>query len=671
MASVQKSILGDLQVNDIKKELEKRNLDKTGVKSVLIERLKKAIVSEGKDPNTFRFDVVDTATTASVLKGADEAGDLASKKTDKANGTSVSEGCDSEQLQTSAVSHVGEIGSNGAVPGNMPVEGKENGSQGKPNANASSTSQDSERPSTAKTNTGTSNITTPAKGKKSQSSIEYEGGDESFVVQEDDVVLNDIDSDLLDGEGKAPNSGSTGEPGVCGDANNGELDSTATADTSANLLENTQGEQTTAGSKVGKDTSEAKSSAQPVKKDEKASQAGRNLWVSGLSSSTRAADLKTLFSKHGKVVAAKVVTNARSPVSRCFGLVTLSSADDATKCVQQLHHTEFHGRKISIERAQTEIQGTKEKILPPTGLRSPTKPSAHSSTQGSETKAPRKDDERHHSRASTDNDRKRDELKIKADEVRDRLRRKEQYLEREKYKQRMIERKQWEEAQKIERERRHLREMREELERRQMETERLRLETERLHMEKEQEKYRKQQRALQERRAMKRRAPREEEWPNKHPAAERFHGGEGFREPREFNGRVEERRKFREERPPPREGRVARNDRPLRGGLSRHNSRSDWKSERGTWNGPIDNSKLDDGWGNSDMGQGDGWDNGMGMSQSSGGYALQQGQMISGMGTGTVFIAQPAVQTPSSMHNNMNRQSDGRFGMAAASVRRY
>lgn len=28
---------------------------------------------------------------------------------------------------------------------------------------------------------------------------------------------------------------------------------------------------------------------------------GRNLWVSGLSSSTRATDLKNLFSKYGKV----------------------------------------------------------------------------------------------------------------------------------------------------------------------------------------------------------------------------------------------------------------------------------------------------------------------------------------------------------------------------------
>jgi hypothetical protein len=32
------------------------------------------------------------------------------------------------------------------------------------------------------------------------------------------------------------------------------------------------------------------------------SAASRNLWISGLSSTTRAADLKGLFSKHGKVI---------------------------------------------------------------------------------------------------------------------------------------------------------------------------------------------------------------------------------------------------------------------------------------------------------------------------------------------------------------------------------
>jgi len=37
------------------------------------------------------------------------------------------------------------------------------------------------------------------------------------------------------------------------------------------------------------------------------SSASRNLWVSGLSASTRAADLKTLFNKHGKVSVIAIV----------------------------------------------------------------------------------------------------------------------------------------------------------------------------------------------------------------------------------------------------------------------------------------------------------------------------------------------------------------------------
>ncbi|XP_052602803.1 scaffold attachment factor B2 isoform X4 [Peromyscus californicus insignis] len=100
----------------------------------------------------------------------------------------------------------------------------------------------------------------------------------------------------------------------------------------------------------------------PVIKDEKghtSCSSGRNLWVSGLSSSTRAADLKSLFSKHGKVVGAKVVTNARSPGARCYGFVTMSSSDEATKCISHLHRTELHGRMISVEKAKNEPSGKK------------------------------------------------------------------------------------------------------------------------------------------------------------------------------------------------------------------------------------------------------------------------------------------------------------------------
>ncbi|KAG8265913.1 Scaffold attachment factor B2 [Homalodisca vitripennis] len=76
----------------------------------------------------------------------------------------------------------------------------------------------------------------------------------------------------------------------------------------------------------------------------------RNLWVSGLATTTRATDLKQVFSKYGKVIGAKVVTNARTPGARCYGYVTMSNPDDATKAVQFLHHTELHGRLISVEK---------------------------------------------------------------------------------------------------------------------------------------------------------------------------------------------------------------------------------------------------------------------------------------------------------------------------------
>uniref|UniRef100_A0A8D1N2E9 Scaffold attachment factor B2 n=1 Tax=Sus scrofa TaxID=9823 RepID=A0A8D1N2E9_PIG len=100
----------------------------------------------------------------------------------------------------------------------------------------------------------------------------------------------------------------------------------------------------------------------PIIKDEKgriSSSSGRNLWVSGLSSTTRATDLKNLFSKYGKVVGAKVVTNARSPGARCYGFVTMSTSDEATKCISHLHRTELHGRMISVEKAKNEPAGKK------------------------------------------------------------------------------------------------------------------------------------------------------------------------------------------------------------------------------------------------------------------------------------------------------------------------
>ena len=60
-----------------------------------------------------------------------------------------------------------------------------------------------------------------------------------------------------------------------------------------------------------------------------------------------------------EVVGAKVVTNARSPGARCYGFVTMSTAEEATKCINHLHKTELHGKMISVEKAKNEPVGKK------------------------------------------------------------------------------------------------------------------------------------------------------------------------------------------------------------------------------------------------------------------------------------------------------------------------
>lgn len=55
-----------------------------------------------------------------------------------------------------------------------------------------------------------------------------------------------------------------------------------------------------------------------------------------------------------QVVGAKVVTNANRPGAKCYGYVTMSTHEEAAKCIQNLHRTELHGRMISVDRARND-----------------------------------------------------------------------------------------------------------------------------------------------------------------------------------------------------------------------------------------------------------------------------------------------------------------------------
>uniref|UniRef100_A0A8C9MKQ4 RRM domain-containing protein n=1 Tax=Serinus canaria TaxID=9135 RepID=A0A8C9MKQ4_SERCA len=185
-----------------------------------------------------------------------------------------------------------------------------------------------------------------AKGETSEQSPEEEAPDSEGVVVE---TLSDQSSKRS--QGLEASSGETAEKGAGAEARDSKEDGKRAED-KANSEESSPATKESSASEGGdqKKSPVEDKDTKAVTKDEKGSGSGRNLWVSGLSSSTRATDLKNLFSKYGKVVGAKVVTNARSPGARCYGFVTMSTSEEATKCINHLHRTELHGKMISVEK---------------------------------------------------------------------------------------------------------------------------------------------------------------------------------------------------------------------------------------------------------------------------------------------------------------------------------
>ncbi|XP_037741536.1 scaffold attachment factor B2 isoform X3 [Chelonia mydas] len=193
-----------------------------------------------------------------------------------------------------------------------------------------------------------------AKGETSEQTIDEEKMDsESLVIS---------DQSSKPSEGLEASSGETADKDAGLETKDSKEDAKKTEDKAISEESSATKESSTNEGGDQKKSFVEDAETKPVSKDEKgrtSSSSGRNLWVSGLSSSTRATDLKNLFSKYGKVVGAKVVTNARSPGARCYGFVTMSTSEEATKCIGHLHRTELHGKMISVEKAKNEPAGKK------------------------------------------------------------------------------------------------------------------------------------------------------------------------------------------------------------------------------------------------------------------------------------------------------------------------
>lgn len=117
--------------------------------------------------------------------------------------------------------------------------------------------------------------------------------------------------------------------------------------------------------------------------------------MSRLSPRTKATDLKQLFTKHGKVVGVKIVTNTKSSSTECFGLVTMETSEDASACIKHLHRTELHERYIIVERAKPDFNKP-----PRSAAATDSKPKSDSDEKNKDAK--KSDDKK-------DNERKKDE----------------------------------------------------------------------------------------------------------------------------------------------------------------------------------------------------------------------------------------------------------------------
>ncbi|XP_070691365.1 SAFB-like transcription modulator [Pempheris klunzingeri] len=413
--------ISELRVVDLKSELKRRNLDTTGVKSVLLSRLRQALEDEDGDPENIQIQLSADASTRKVGKAkgkkvdsdADTTGeeDVLSKEmegyesekdvTDTDDGTrenSKPAPCEDSLAQPEAEVLAEAEPESEAVAAEADSEPEaEADAESEPEADADAETEvdedadpemDGEAEPEAQTELAEMDAETM------NSSKEAEDDHLSVSIPNEDAITLDVDGDDLLETGKhvkLPDPEAekgTDEPEASaetgpdddmkveeteghkdGKKDDGSRGEPTKKDSREALKKAETGDKEKDSGKKGPSTTgasgQAKSSSRDrdgkASKDEKGavssssnSSSSRNIWVSGLSSNTKAADLKNLFGKYGKVLSAKVVTNARSPGSKCYGLVTMSSSTEVTRCVSHLDCTELHGQQIYVERAKND-----------------------------------------------------------------------------------------------------------------------------------------------------------------------------------------------------------------------------------------------------------------------------------------------------------------------------
>ncbi|RMB94433.1 hypothetical protein DUI87_29244 [Hirundo rustica rustica] len=436
--------ISDLRVIDLKSELKRRNLDITGVKTVLIARLKQAIEEEGGDPDNIEISVSADTPTKKPTKGKGKK-----QEADELTGdVSVEEDSFVKESELETQDASDQDGNDELKDLKESVEDENLNSKGLPSAEKKKyhdlepveTTEDVEKDSESQENEcpdiedytfptvhdgedeenekdkagsgdGTQEVSKPLPSEESLAEADHTAHEEmeantsvkeaeddniSVTIQAEDAITLDFDGDdlletgknvkITDSEASKPKdvqdtiSQSLEKEGkdyemtenhkdgkkedcVKGDPVKKEAREGSKKAESGDKEKDTlkKGPSSTGASGQAKSSTKESKESKTTSKDDKGSTSSvsgssgsstRNLWVSGLSSNTKAADLKNLFGKYGKVLGAKVVTNARSPGAKCYGIVTMSSSTEVARCIAHLHRTELHGQQISVEKVK-------------------------------------------------------------------------------------------------------------------------------------------------------------------------------------------------------------------------------------------------------------------------------------------------------------------------------